>query len=141
MRVSPRSAYRWAAILISATAFVPIQRWASKHPTKPISTRHRWHWRHEFRRHSCSITPVGQCPPACHCKNGKHNGKWQTFHLSQAETCSDNPDHLSLTLIYHIARSGLLDVGDASKLTHVLSIAARFINDSDLEARVPQLDR
>lgn len=52
-----------AAILISTTAFAPIQRWASKHPTKPISTRHRWHRRHEFLRHPCSITPVGQWPP------------------------------------------------------------------------------
>lgn len=45
-----------------------------------------------------------------------------------------------LARIYREARSGLLDVGDASKLAHVLSTVARIMADSDLEARIIALE-
>ena len=45
-----------------------------------------------------------------------------------------------LARIYREARSGLLDVGDASKLAHVLSTVARIMADSELEARVALLE-
>jgi len=51
----PKRAYLWAAISISTTASVPI-----------LAASLRW----------------GYALRACHCKNGKYNGKRQTFHLS-----------------------------------------------------------
>jgi hypothetical protein len=42
--------------------------------------------------------------------------------------------------LYREARAGKLDVSECSKLANVLSIAARIISDSELEARITALE-
>lgn len=42
--------------------------------------------------------------------------------------------------VYRECRSGLVDVGDGSKLAHILSLIARIHETSDLEARLAALE-
>ncbi len=46
-----------------------------------------------------------------------------------------------LARLYREARAGSLDVGDASKLAHILQILGRMIEGAELEARVEALER
>ena len=43
--------------------------------------------------------------------------------------------------LYREARAGRLDVGDASRLAHILQILGRMIEGAELEARVEALER
>lgn len=42
--------------------------------------------------------------------------------------------------VYRECRSGLVDVGDGSKLAHILSLIARIHETSDLEGRLAALE-
>ena len=46
-----------------------------------------------------------------------------------------------LAKLYREARSGRIDVSDASRLANMLSILARILTDSELEARIEALER
>lgn len=46
-----------------------------------------------------------------------------------------------LAKLYREARSGRIDVADASKLSNILSILSRMLTDSELEARVEELEK
>lgn len=46
-----------------------------------------------------------------------------------------------LAKLYREARSGRVDVADASRLANMLSILARILTDSELEARIEALER
>lgn len=56
--------------------------------------------------------------------------------LSKVEHCRSE-----LAAVYRQARSGALDVGDASKLANILSILSRMIENSDLERRLEMLEQ
>lgn len=56
--------------------------------------------------------------------------------LSKVEHCRSE-----LAAVYRQARSGALDVGDASKLANILSILARMIESSDFEQRLEVLEQ
>lgn len=45
-----------------------------------------------------------------------------------------------LAKLYREARSGRIDVSDASRLANMLSILARILSDSELEARIEALE-
>lgn len=45
-----------------------------------------------------------------------------------------------LAKLYREARSGIIDVSDASKLANILAIMSRIIADSDLEQRIEILE-
>ena len=46
-----------------------------------------------------------------------------------------------LVRIYREARDGKRDVGDASKLAHILALIARILEGSDLEKRIALLEQ
>lgn len=46
-----------------------------------------------------------------------------------------------LARLYREARSGRIDVADASRLANMLSILARILSDSELEARIDALEQ
>lgn len=46
-----------------------------------------------------------------------------------------------LAKLYREARIGRIDVADASRLANMLSILARILTDSELEARIEALER
>lgn len=46
-----------------------------------------------------------------------------------------------LARLYREARSGRIDVADASRLANMLSILARILGDSELEARIEALEQ
>ena len=46
-----------------------------------------------------------------------------------------------LAKLYREARSGRIDVSDASRLANMLSILARILTDSELEAHIEALER
>tara|TARA_R110000824_G_scaffold19504_2_gene75403 strand:+ start:5262 stop:5531 length:270 start_codon:yes stop_codon:yes gene_type:complete len=45
-----------------------------------------------------------------------------------------------LAKLYREARSGKIDISDASKLSNMLAIIGRIIGDSELEARISELE-
>lgn len=55
--------------------------------------------------------------------------------LSKVEHCRSE-----LAAVYRQARSGAIDVGNASKLANILSILARMIEGSDLEQRIEAVE-
>jgi hypothetical protein len=46
-----------------------------------------------------------------------------------------------LTRVYYQAKNGKRDVGDASKLGHMLALIARMIEGSTLEERLSEVER
>lgn len=46
-----------------------------------------------------------------------------------------------LAKLYREARSGRIDVADASRLANLLSILSRILSDSELEARIEALEQ
>jgi hypothetical protein len=46
-----------------------------------------------------------------------------------------------LAVLYREARSGKLDVSDASKLANILYILSRTLTDSEIESRLESLER
>ncbi|PTU32529.1 hypothetical protein CJD38_06205 [Stenotrophobium rhamnosiphilum] len=46
-----------------------------------------------------------------------------------------------LAKLYREARSGKIDVADASRLANMLSILSRILSDSELEARIERLEQ
>lgn len=56
--------------------------------------------------------------------------------LSKVEHCRSE-----LAAVYRQARSGALDVADASKLANILYILTRMIENSDLEQRLEALEQ
>lgn len=56
--------------------------------------------------------------------------------LSKVEHCRSE-----LAAVYRQARSGALDVADASKLANILYILTRMIETSDLEARIAAVEQ
>lgn len=46
-----------------------------------------------------------------------------------------------LAKLYREARSGRIDVADASRLANMLSILSRILSDSELEARIEALEQ
>lgn len=46
-----------------------------------------------------------------------------------------------LAKLYREARSGRIDVADASRLANMLSILSRILSDSELEARIEVLEQ
>lgn len=46
-----------------------------------------------------------------------------------------------LAKLYREARSGRIDVADGSRLANMLSILSRMLSDSELEARVEELEK
>jgi hypothetical protein len=46
-----------------------------------------------------------------------------------------------LTKIYRQGRDGERDVGDSSKLAHILALVARIVEGSDLEKRITALEQ
>lgn len=59
-------------------------------------------------------------------------------HRAKLNTVGDVSHELGR--LYREARAGKLDVSECSKLANVLSIAARIISDSELEARITALE-
>lgn len=51
-----------------------------------------------------------------------------------------NDVQTQLARIFREARSGLIDVGDASRLANILSILGRMIGDSELESRIAAIE-
>lgn len=62
--------------------------------------------------------------------------KYARVKLSSVSDCSKE-----LAKLYREARSGRIDVADASKLSNILSILSRMLTNSELEARVEELEK
>lgn len=60
---------------------------------------------------------------------------------ARAKLASATDVSRELAKLYREARSGRIDVSDASRLANMLSILARILTDSELEARIEALER
>jgi hypothetical protein len=58
----------------------------------------------------------------------------------RAKLQSINDVQLQLGRLYREARSGTIRVEDASRLANILAILGRMVADSDLEARIAELE-
>lgn len=61
-------------------------------------------------------------------------------HYAKARLVTVDDICKELAKLYREARSGRIDVTDASKLANMLSILSRIKGDSDLEARLERLE-
>lgn len=60
---------------------------------------------------------------------------------AKAKLASATDVSRELAKLYREARSGRIDVSDASRLANMLSILARILSDSELEARIEALEK
>ena len=60
---------------------------------------------------------------------------------AKAKLASATDVSRELAKLYREARSGRIDVSDASRLANMLSILARILSDSELEARIEALEQ
>lgn len=60
---------------------------------------------------------------------------------ARAKLASATDVSRELAKLYREARSGRIDVSDASRLANMLSILARILSDSELEARIEALEQ
>lgn len=77
--------------------------------------------------------------------SAKSEGSWGTGVVPRRKTYrarlqTVNDVQTQLARIFREARSGLIDVGDASRLANILSILGRMIGDSDLENRIAAIE-
>jgi len=63
----------------------------------------------------------------------------KTYAKAKLATATDVSRELAK--LYREARSGRIDVSDASRLANMLSILARILSDSELEARIEALEQ
>ena len=60
---------------------------------------------------------------------------------AKAKLASATDISREMAKLYREARSGRIDVSDASRLANMLSILARILSDSELEARIEALEQ
>lgn len=77
-------------------------------------------------------------PPGAGAANGRANSR-KTYIRAKLDGSRDVSRELAK--LYRAARSGYIDVADASRLANVLSILARVLGDSQLEARIEALEQ
>ena len=63
----------------------------------------------------------------------------KTYAKAKLATATDVSRELAK--LYREARSGRIDVSDASRLANMLSILARILSDSELEVRIEALEQ
>jgi hypothetical protein len=77
--------------------------------------------------------PTGK-GPLCNTPRKSYRSKW-----AKLQTVSDVSHELAK--LFREARSGKIDVVDASCLANLLSILARILGDSEIEKRIEALER
>jgi hypothetical protein len=78
------------------------------------------------------IPPVGKGP--------KCDAPRKSYRSHRAKLTSVRDVSAELAKLYREARAGKVEVADASRLANILSIVARILSDSELEARIEALE-